>query len=70
MLQTAQENIHSVHDRARNYIDKSKRDITFHEGDMVYLKVLMELETLKTRKCQNLSLRYYEPFKSLRTLGM
>ena len=40
MLQTARDSIRSAQDRARNYADKSCRDITFDEGDMVYLKVL------------------------------
>ena len=40
MLQTTQDNIRSAQDRARSYADKSQRDITFDEGDLVYLKVL------------------------------
>ena len=57
MLQTTQDSTHSAQDRARNYVDKSCRDITFIEGDMVYLKVPTPLKTLKIGKCQKLSSR-------------
>ena len=50
MLQTAQDSICSTKERARNYDDKGRRDITFVEGDMVYLKAPKYLETLKMRK--------------------
>ena len=36
---------------------------------MVYLKVLTQLETLKTGKCQKLSLRYCGLFKILKKIG-
>ena len=39
MLQTTQDNICSTQDKTRNYDDKGQRDITFDEGDLVYLNV-------------------------------
>ena len=70
LLQTAQDSIRSVKDRARNYVDKSHRDINFIEGDMVdYLKIPAQSKTLKMGKCQNLSSRYYGPFKILKKIG-
>ena len=69
MLQTAQDNIRSAQERARNYAEKSRRDITFDEGDLAYLKVLVQLKALKMRKCQKLSLTYCGLFKILNKIG-
>ena len=68
-LQTTQDSTHSVQDRVRNYADKSCRDITFIEGDRVYLKIPTQSKTLKTGKYQKLSLRYYGLFKILKKIG-
>ena len=69
MLQIAQDNIRNAQDRTRNYVDKGQRDIGFYEGDMVYLKVSTQLETLKRGKCQKLSSRYHGPFKIVKKIG-
>ena len=52
MLQIACNSIHSAQDWAKVYADKGRWKITFDEGDMVFLKVPVKLETLKTEKCE------------------
>ena len=69
MLQVARDSIRSAQDRAKTYADKGRRDITFDEGDMVSLKIPVQSETLKMGKFQNLSLKYYGPFKILKKIG-
>ena len=69
MLQIARDSIHSAQDRAKTYANKGRQDITFDEGDMVYLKVPAQLETLKMGKCEKLSPRYCGPFKILKKIG-
>ena len=46
-----------------------KVDRRSDEGDMVFLKVPAQLETLKMRKCEKLFPGYYGPFKILRKIG-
>ena len=69
MLQIARDSIHSAPDRARNYVDKSHRDITFIEGDIVYLKVPTQSKTLKVGKCQKFLPRYCGLFKIFKKIG-
>ena len=55
VLQVIRDSINSAQDQAKTYVDKRQQAITFNKGDMVYLKVLAQLETLKMGKCKKLS---------------
>ena len=66
MLQVAK---YSAQDCAKTYADECCREVAFEVGNFVYLKVPTKLETLKTRKCEKISPRYYGPFKVLKKIG-
>ena len=69
MLLAAHKSICSAQDRAKLYVDKGRRKVTFEEGDFVFLKVPPQSETMKTRKCNKISPRYSGPFKILKRIG-
>ena len=69
MLQAAKDSIRSAQDRAKTYANKGRREVTFEEGEFVYLKVPAKSETLKTGKCEKLSPRFCGPFKVLKKVG-
>ncbi|MCO5609005.1 hypothetical protein L7F22_063225 [Adiantum nelumboides] len=69
MLKAANENIRSTHDRAKPYANKAHKKVTFEKGDFVFLKVLAKLKTMKTEKCDELSLRYCGSFEVVKKIG-
>ena len=69
MLKFAQENIRKAQDRARAYADPHRRNISFEEGELVYLKVPKQSESMKSGRSPKLSPRYYGPFTILKRVG-
>ncbi|KAJ7518934.1 hypothetical protein O6H91_20G016000 [Diphasiastrum complanatum] len=62
MIKIAKANVKQAQVRAKHYADKICRDVTFQEGNRVFLKVLEDSTTLSIGKCPKLSLRYCGPF--------
>ncbi|KAJ7519676.1 hypothetical protein O6H91_20G050300 [Diphasiastrum complanatum] len=69
MIKTTKANVKQAQARAMHYADKTRSDVTFQEGDQVFLKVPEDSTTLSTSKCPKLSPRYCGPFTILKRIG-
>ena len=68
-FQTIIENLRIAQSRQKSYADKRRRDLTFQEGDYVYLKV-SPIRGLRRFKVKGkLSPHYIGPFKILERMG-
>ncbi|KAJ7543958.1 hypothetical protein O6H91_09G060200 [Diphasiastrum complanatum] len=69
MIKIAKANVKQAQARAKHYADRTRRDVTFQEGDRVFLKVPEDSTTLSTGKCPKLSPRYCGPFTIPKRIG-
>ena len=69
MLQIARRNVRQAQDRYKKYADEKRRQISFDEGDYVFLSVPEHSESLKTGPIPKLSPRFCGPFKVLKRIG-
>ncbi|KAJ7563893.1 hypothetical protein O6H91_03G129200 [Diphasiastrum complanatum] len=69
MIKIAKDNVKQAQARAKHFADKTRTDVTFQEGDRVFLKVPEDSSTLSTGKCPKLSPRYCGPFTILNRIG-
>ena len=69
MLHIAKENVKTVEDHARFYVDHHRRPRTFVVGQKVFLRVPSDSKSLSTGKCAKLAPRYCGPFEILKRVG-
>ena len=68
-VQIIRENLRTAQSRQKSYVDKKRRDVTFQEGDYVYLKV-SPIRGLRRFKVKGkLSPRFIGPFKISERVG-
>ena len=58
-----------TYDRQKSYADKSRKDLEFQVGDLVYLKMRTFQGGSKTRKLKKLKPRYMGPYPILERIG-
>ena len=66
MLRQACQNVQKAQDRYKKYADDYHRNVTFDEGDQVFLRVPDHSQTLKTGLVPKLSPQFWGPFKVLK----
>ena len=66
---TIRERLLTAQSRQKSYADHRRRDLEFHEGDMVFLKVSPWKGVIRFGKKGKLSLRYIGPFEVLEKVG-
>ncbi|MCO5579604.1 hypothetical protein L7F22_033461 [Adiantum nelumboides] len=69
MLNATYESICSAQNHTKTYAKKARKKVTFKKGIFMFLKVCTKLETMKTGKCDRISLKYCGPFKVLKKVG-
>ncbi|KAJ7541046.1 hypothetical protein O6H91_10G043200 [Diphasiastrum complanatum] len=69
MIKIAKANVKQAQARAKHYVNKTRREVTFQEGDQVLLKVLEDSTTLSTCKYPKFSPRYCGPLTILKRIG-
>ena len=63
------ERMKTAQSRQKSYSDRRRRDLEFHEGDSVFLKVSPFKGVMRFGKKGKLSPRYIGPFQILRRIG-
>lgn len=64
VISELKEHLLKVQTIMKNYADKSRRDVSFEKGDLVYLKLKpYRLRSLTTKINEKLSAHYYGPFE-------
>ncbi|MCO5587133.1 hypothetical protein L7F22_041080 [Adiantum nelumboides] len=69
MLKAIRESFRSAQNCVKTYASKGRKKVTFDKRDFVFLKVSTKSKTMKTGKCDKLSLRYCGLFKILKKVG-
>ena len=69
MLRLVRQNVWQAQDRYKKFADTHRRPITFKEGKLVFVRVLENSQSLKTRPVPRLSPRFCGPFKILKQIG-
>ena len=69
MLRVARQNVRQAQDRYKKYADVHRRPVTFEEGQLVFLRVPENSQSLKTGSVPKLSPRFCGPFKILKKVG-
>ncbi|KAL6514874.1 hypothetical protein OROGR_020453 [Orobanche gracilis] len=70
ILDELKQNLLKAQDRMKVQADKRRREIDFHEGDWVYLKLQpYKLKSLASRPYAKLASRFYGPYQILSKIG-
>ena len=71
MLDDLKHNLLRAQEIMKQQADKSRRDVEFKEGDMVYLKLQSyRPKTVARRFCQKIAAKYYGPYKIIARIGL
>jgi hypothetical protein len=63
------ENLRIAQSRQKSYVDKRRRELSFEEGEYVYLKVSPLRGTKRFHVCGKLAPRYVGPFRIEKRIG-
>ncbi|GJT83091.1 peroxidase 64 [Tanacetum coccineum] len=70
MLKLLSGNLVKAHDRMRNHANTKRRELSFQEGDYVFVKIQpYRQKTLAKRRYEKLSPRFYGPYRIIRKVG-
>ena len=69
MLKCARKNVLQAQDRYKKYADEHRRQVSFTEGERVYLKVPEHSTSLLTGPVRKISPRYCGPFTIVKKVG-
>ena len=69
MLRVARRNVQQAQDRYKKFADKRRRPVTFEKGELVFLRVPENSQSLSTGPVPKLSPRFCGPFKIIKKVG-